>query len=301
MDFPHWTMEKDLAHSDAVGVKTAILSLTAPGATILSTDEKNADYAHRINDQFAGFRDKFPQRYGFFGNLPSLSLETIDTCLKEINYMFDELKADGITLYTRYGSDNHYLGHPDFAPIWRELSRRKAVVFIHPGYPVDTNLVSAIPPFTLDFPQETTRAALDLIVNDTLRSYPDCKIILSHAGGTLPYLISRAAGLLPFTVVTSKSTEEILEEGRLFYFDTALSGNEVSLKALLSHAKPGHVLFGTDMATAPVPAIESYTGALEVHDMDDEMREQIDNKAALELFPRLKPFFERAGASKAKV
>ena len=269
-----------------------MLSITAPGPSIVEDNQKAAELAHHLNDLVAKLRHDDPHGYGFFGSLPSL-LDTA-ACLKEIAYIFDVLKADGITLFTRYGKDNHYLGHPDFAPIWKELSRREAVVFIHPTHAVDTNLVNkALPQPMFDYPHETGRTAMDLIVNDTLRRFPRCKIILSHAGGTLPYLIYRAAGTLPYMPETlHKSTEEIVEEARLFYFDTAISANEPTLKALLAFAKPGHILFGTDFPNAPNPSIEYFTQQLQSFEMDSDIREQIYSKAALELFPRLRRFYQ---------
>lgn len=261
--------------------------MTTPGVDVISDVQRAADLARNLNIYFADLRKQYPKGYGFFGTLPSL-LNT-QACLEEIQYMFDELKADGITLFTRYGTGYQYLGHPDFEPIWKELNRRKAVVFVHPGHPVDTNLISGVPQFALEFTQETTRAALDLIVNDRIRQCPDCKIILSHAGGTLPYIISRPAGTLPEMMTNlGKSTEEILEEARTFYFDTALSGNEYTLKALLAFAKPGHVLFGTDIGAAMNSMVKYYTDNLDGFPMDPETRELIENKAALELFPGLR-------------
>ena len=268
-----------------------MLSITAPGPSIVNDGSKAADLARHLNEYLAKLRDRDPQGYGFFGTLPSL-LAT-EACLTEIAHVFDALKADGITLFTRYGEDNHYLGHPDFEPIWQELSRREAVIFIHPTHAVDTNLVdNFLPQPMFDYPHETGRTALDLIVRGTLRRNPKCKIILSHAGGTLPYLIYRPAGMLPYTAKTlGMSTEEIVEEARLFYFDTAISANEPTLRALLAFAKPGHVLFGTDFPNAPNPSIEYFTRNLESFDMDRGTREQIYSEAALRLFPRLKPFF----------
>lgn len=54
-----------------------------------------------------------------------------------------------------------------------------------------------------DYPHETGPMAMDLVVNDTLRTYPGYKIILSHAGGILPYPIHRPAAMLllpPFNI-----------------------------------------------------------------------------------------------------
>lgn len=93
-----------------------------------------------------------------------------------------------------------YLGHQELKPIWRELNRRKAVVFVHPTHPVDTRPINpAIPQPTIDYPHETSRTALDMLSSGTLDEFPEVKVILSHAGGTLPYLISRVATPLSIT------------------------------------------------------------------------------------------------------
>ena len=229
-------------------------------------------------------KNRDPITYGFFASLPSL-FDT-EACLKEITYAFDELHADGITLFTRYV----YFGHEAFQPIWAELSRRKAVVFIHPTHPVNKNLVDAsLPGPMFDYPHETGRTAIHLIVSNTLRNYPDCKIILSHAGGTLPYLIYRVADVLPYTPMSvGKSPAQILEDASEFYYDIAISANPATLKALFEIAKPGHVLFGTDYPNAPVPSIEYFTASLEKFDAAPEPLATVFNQSVLELFPRLK-------------
>lgn len=285
---PAWTLEADKAFSCTVGNKTVILSVTAPGPSIEKDPAKAAALARELNNYVAALRDADPSGYGFFGSVPS-PLDTA-ACLAEIAYLFDTLHADGVTLFTRYGADAHYLGHADFAPVWAELSRREAVVFIHPTHLADTTLIHpALPQPMYDYPHETGRTAMDLIVSDTLRSYPGCKIILSHAGGTLPYLIYRAAGMLPHTPTSvGKSTEEILAEARDFYFDTALSSNPITLQALLTFAKPGHVLFGTDFPNAPTPAIEYFMANLGEFEMDEKTRREVEYESALKLFPRLK-------------
>lgn len=271
-----------------MGAKTAILSVTAPGPGIEKDNAAAAGLARECNEYSAALRDQDPSTYGFFASLPSL-LDT-EATLTELAYALDVLGADGVTLFTRYGSDNHYLGHSDFAPIWAELNRRSAVVFIHPTHPVDTNLVNPyLPQPMFDYPHETGRTAMDLIISNTLRSSPQCKIILSHAGGTLPNLIYRAAEMLPLMPkAIGKTTEEILDEARGFYFDTAISSHAGTLTALFLLAKPGHVLFGTDFPNAPTKGIEYFTKQLESYDMEPKQREEVYNEAALELFPRLR-------------
>ena len=265
-------------------MKKTILSITAPGPCIEKDPVKCTELARRCNEAAASFRDASPQEYGFFASLPNL-LDTKRT-LGEIAFGLDELHADGVTVFTRYGSDNDYLGHADFRPVWEELNRRKAVVFVHPTHAVDTNLVNShLPQPMFDYPHETGRAAMDLILSDTLNSVaPDCKIILSHAGGTLPSLIYRVAGMLPHTPFgVGKSTEQIAEEASRFYFDIAISSNRLTLPPLLQLVKPGHVLFGSDFPNAPSEGIKWCTRNFEEFELSDEKRREIEYEAAEKL------------------
>ena len=77
---------------------------------------------------FAGeMRRDHPGRFGIFA---PLSMLNIDATLKEIEYAFDTIKADGINLQTNYG--DKWLGDATYKPVLEELNRRKAVVYVHP-------------------------------------------------------------------------------------------------------------------------------------------------------------------------
>lgn len=156
---------------------------------------------------------------------------------------------------------------------------------------------ASLPQPIIDFPHETTRTAVDLITSGTIRSHPNVKIILSHAGGTLPYLALRPAVMLPYMRPGAVSTKEdaeaktssFLEDARKFYFDTALSTAPLQLALLKDFAQPGHVLFGSDFPYAPTPAIRHLNGLLDKYAEKDAdfVRSVHNSQAALTLFPRL--------------
>lgn len=156
-------------------VKTAILSHTYPGPTVKKDPHEAAALARELNMFSVKVRDLNPEHYGFFASIPSPA-ET-ELCLAEIRYALDELHADGVVFMTRLGDDNHYLGHADFISVWQELNARRAVVFTHTTSAVGFTQVNASPPLPMmDYPHESARAAMDLILSDRLRLHASSKI-----------------------------------------------------------------------------------------------------------------------------
>lgn len=269
-----------------LNISTSILSLTAPGCTILSGPPA-AKLAREVNEAAACIRDSDRSRFSFFAALPPI-LEDVPAALAEIAYALDKLGAAGVTLFTRYGPGGTYLGHTDLAPIWAELDRRRAVVFIHPTHLVDKGLVNPnLPQPIIDYPHETTRTAVDLIMSKTVSRHPHCKIILSHAGGTLPYLATRAAVMLPDYGLSDQTAQEFMDDARSLYYDLALSGNEYTVGLLTKFAKREHILFGSDFPYAPNATIRKHTRSLDSCKLDEEQKHSISRGNALRLFPAL--------------
>ena len=275
---------------DDFKVGTTIFSITAPGACIIKDFAGSGKLARDCNEFCAEIRDSNPARYGFFATLPSLLY--IKGALEEIAYSLDILKADGVCLFTRYGEGMHYLGHRDFRPIWEALNLRSAVVFTHPTSPADKRQVSRfIGQTSLDYPHETTRTAVDMITQGIVRKYAQCKVILSHAGGTLPFIIARPAINTEHNPIAKReglgmTTAQWYEDARRFYYDTALSSSESQLGALLLLAGPDHILFGSDYPYAPLPSIYKHTELNDSYQFKEGVREQVWYKNALKLFPR---------------
>lgn len=284
-----WSLAATKSMNSRLGVSTSILSLSAPGAEIKADKDEARKVAREYNEWASDIKSKNPSHFGFFAAVSSLT----DTggCLAEIAYAFDELHADGVCLFTSY--DGSYLGDHTFKPIWNELNIRKAVAFIHPIQPTDYSLVSPLlmPP-AFDFPHETGRTAAHMIMTGTKRRYSDVKVILSHAGGTLPLLAERLAQLdatlfkEKLEPSSPKTAEEIVADAKSFYFDLALSGTHNVLDLLLRWA-PGKVLYGSDFPYCTVEA-EYNTQKFEEYDMSEETRASITRDTALELFPRLR-------------
>ena len=115
-----WTLEQSLAAMDKQGVATAVLSLTTPGVWFGHAEEA-AQTARQVNEYAAGLARSHTGRFGLFAAIP---LPDTDRSLREIEYAFSVLKADGIGLMSSY--DDKWLGEPAYEPVFEELNRRKA-------------------------------------------------------------------------------------------------------------------------------------------------------------------------------
>jgi len=144
--------------------------------------------ARRVNEYTTDLVADRPDRFGHFATLP---LPDIDSALLELEYAFDTLRADGVILVGNYG--DKYLGDVLFEPLWAELDRRRAVVFVHPGLPLPPAVGLAGP--LVDYPFATTRAAVQLVLNGIVDRKLQARIILSHAGGFVRYASHRFAEL----------------------------------------------------------------------------------------------------------
>lgn len=184
---PEWSPESSLVTMAELGVATAILSVSTPGTTILTSPADSAALARDLNDYLADLVAAQRDRFGFFATIP---MPHIGEAVDEVVRSLDKLHADGVVLLGN--SAGTYLGQDGQDDLFAALDARSAVVFIHPG-DLPGAAVAGIPPFAADFLLDTTRAAFLLVRNEIRRNYPRIRFILSHAGGFVPYASHRMA------------------------------------------------------------------------------------------------------------
>ncbi|RKE36342.1 aminocarboxymuconate-semialdehyde decarboxylase [Paraburkholderia sp. BL23I1N1] len=280
---PHWSPQSALDMMDTQQIATGILSLTAPSVAGWKAVERWT-MARRVNEYTADLVAKHPDRFGNFATLP---LPDIDNALLELDYALDTLHADGVILLSNY--DGNYLAEPVFDRLWAELDRRRAVVFIHPGLPQIQGLAGVAAPM-VDYPFDTTRAAVQLVVNGVVDRYPRVRIILAHAGGFLPYASHRFAQLARVFRPEADSPADILAKFKRFYFDTALSASPAAIPALKAFAGSGRILFGSDFPYVSADIADTFTSQLDAYnDLTAEERSGVNHANAWTLFPRLAP------------
>ncbi|GGN57837.1 amidohydrolase [Streptomyces albiflavescens] len=276
---PAWDARSAIAMMDRRSIATGILSISSPG-THFGDDSEARAVARGVNEYSAELAKDRPDRFGFFAGLP---LPDVDGALSEAAYALDELHADGVVLMSNVRG--RYLGDKEFEPLWAELDARAAVVFIHPDAP-PMPMLEGMPSPLLDFPFDTTRTAVHMTLNGVMSRHTRMKVILSHAGGFLPYAAWRFTGGAQFNPGTTPIG--ILTDLQRFYFDTALSSTPSALPSLLAFAAPGHILYGSDFPFAP----EEHGGLLDsmldgYEGFEPGQLDAINRGSAEVLFPRL--------------
>ena len=214
----------------------------------------------------------------------ALPLPDVDAALKEIAYAYEQAGCDGIGLMSCYG-DSH-LGDAKFAPVFDELNRRNAIVFIHPTITTACRaLLSGYPASILEFPLDTTRTAFSLLYSGTLARCPNIRFIFSHAGGAVPFLSHRLTrlDLVPeFAERTGGAGLELLQKQ---FYDVALSANKPALSALTAFAPATSILFGSDYPFAPNMTARTKEGLADF-DPAGTILKSVERDNALRLFPR---------------
>jgi predicted TIM-barrel fold metal-dependent hydrolase len=284
MPFPRWDSASTLEMLDRQGIAAAVTSISAPGIHF-GDDAFARDLARRCNELSAKLVGDHPSRFGAFAILP---LPDVAGALRELEYALDVLKLDGVVLLTSH-SDGRYLGDPLFEDVMAELDRRAAVVFVHPTVPKTSESIRLdIPGFAAEFVFDTTRAAINLIWNGTMERRPNLRIILSHAGGTTPYLAGRIGLLAALPRVRERAPRGPAHYLARFNYDTALSANPGALRSLQSLVGPDKILFGSDFPFAPEPIARASIEGLARHDgFDPAALARIERDNALALLPRL--------------
>jgi predicted TIM-barrel fold metal-dependent hydrolase len=282
---PTWSPESHLAALDQLGIRTAVLSVSSPGVAF---GEDPVVWSRRVNEVGAATVRAHPGRFGLFAALP---LPNVDAALEELRYALDRLDADGIGVLTNV--NGVYLGDDSLEPLWAELNRRKAVVFMHPSSPAcweETSLGHPRP--LIEFLFDTTRTIVDLVITGTLARYPDVRLIVPHSGATLPVLADRVAALAGTFPLGGRQPGEIDVLGtlqRLYYEIGAGAPFPRHVAALLDLVDVSRLLFGTDIPFAAVPGVQANIAALaETELLTDEEKRRVVRDNALSLLPRLR-------------
>ncbi|MGT2716168.1 amidohydrolase family protein [Streptococcus respiraculi] len=176
----------------------------------------------------------------FAGGVAMLALNHMDGSLEILEkFVTQNQNIVGVQLFSRHLGQS--VAAPEFAPIFETCARLEIPIWLHPVFDArkpDNNIV-----FSWEY--EQTQAMLEIVEAGYFRKYPNLKIIVHHAGAMVPYFAERIRHILP---------EEMVQDFKKFYVDTALLGNPKALELAVDYFGIEKVLFGTDAPLGILPA-----------------------------------------------
>ena len=276
----NWTPARALEEMEKGGVSAGINSI-APAGDPFNDPSTAVRLCRGSNDYAARLAADYPRRFGIFASLP---LPNIEASLREIEYAFDTLKADGVGLFTSYGEK--WLGDAAFNPVFEELNRRNAVVYTHPNTAnCCRNLLPNVGDGAIEWGTDTTRAIAQIIFGGAVQRYPNIRMIFSHGGGTMPFLVERFSLMARSAQLAPKFPQGFEAVAAKFYYDTAQVANPAAMSALTKVIPVSQIVFGTDY---PFRTASEHVQGLKACGVFSAVELQMIDQNALRFLPRFK-------------
>jgi aminocarboxymuconate-semialdehyde decarboxylase len=140
------------------------------------------------------------------------------------------------------------LGDTRLHEIYATAEQLGLMLMIHPLHPLGLARMGGRPELAAvaAFPLETAFAAVSLMTNGVLERFPRLRILLSHGGGALSWILPRLQHAYalgpPLQSLFAKDPEEI---ARSFFYDTILY-DRPALQYLASKVGPDWLVVGSD-------------------------------------------------------
>ncbi|MFI5265946.1 MAG: amidohydrolase family protein [Chloroflexota bacterium] len=278
-DSAMWNAEERLEFLDEVDVQYQILSLSVPQA-YEGTQADRLKLAQISNDDFANTVTKHPKRFLGFGSLP---LPHVDDSLKELERCLDQLGMVGLCLGTN--CDGQWLDNPELRPVFDELDRRAAVIFLHPLTAV---CVEGVRDFNqsadLAYVYDTAVTVYRMLFSGMFDRYRKLKLIVPHLGGMLPALIGRFGKSYTVNPACKTPQRAPFEYMKEFYYD-AVSYYVPALHMAATAFGADHILLGSDYPFAIGDLRAAIQSVEEAFAPEDQAK--IFGENAKKLFPAL--------------
>ena len=232
-----------------------VLTLGNPAVEDVVGPKDAVELARLANDEMAELVFRHPDR--FVAAMASLPMNDIDAALKELDRAMTELRFRGIQLSSSINGKP--LDSPEFMPLYEKMAYYDLPILIHPqrpgtvpDYPGESgskHLVYQV----FGWPYETTVAMTRLIFGGVFEKYPNLKVVTHHCGGMVPYFAARISGQYDTMELRAgyrneqHLTRRPVDYYRMFYADTAVSGNTAALMCGYKFFGADRILFGTDM------------------------------------------------------
>jgi aminocarboxymuconate-semialdehyde decarboxylase len=238
----HFDYDERIRRMDEARVDMAIISLTCPNV-YWGGEEISLQAARIVNDDMARAQRAHPSRIRWMASLP---WEYPARAVAELQRAHESGAVGVMVLANIAGAS---LTSPHFAPIWQAIDDLALPVLVHPTAPPGTpemdlrayNLIASI-----GFIFDTSLSIARMMFDGFFERYPNLKIIASHAGGALPYLVGRLDQCFDNMNACRTSTSvRPTEFMRHIYYD-AVTYRQEALELCVAVGGADRVMYGSD-------------------------------------------------------
>ena len=238
----HFDYDERIKRMDEARVDLAIVSLTCPNV-YFGGEDISLKAAKLVNDDMARAQSEYPDRVRWMASLP---WEYPETAVQELKRAHAQ-GAIGVMVLANINGRS--LTEETFAPIWQAIDDLALPVLVHPTAPPGTpeldmrvfNLIASV-----GFMFDTSLAIARMIFDGFLDRYPNLKIIASHAGAALPYLVGRLDQCFDkMNAARVKISTRPSEYMRRLYYDSVVYRPE-ALRLCVEVGGEDNVLYGSD-------------------------------------------------------
>ncbi|MDI4233705.1 amidohydrolase family protein [Bradyrhizobium sp. Arg237L] len=242
IDSRSWDVGRRLADMEEDGTTMQVLS---PMPELLSHWLPAHDAEHladTINEHIAVMVSEAPRRFAGIG---MACVQDVPRALAQL----ERIKALGLS-GIEIGShvDGVALGSEVLHPLYEAAEALDLCIFVHPLHPAGLERIGAGPEFaaTAAFPLETALAAVSLLAAGVLEKFPKLRILLSHGGGALPWILPRLDyGWSLGGEMQKRMTRSPREIARGFFYDSILY-DAPALQFMSSVVGSDRIVVGSD-------------------------------------------------------
>lgn len=238
----HFDWELRIREMDKAKVDLAITSLTCPNV-YWGGEAISLEAAKIVNDDMARAQRQWPDRIRWICSLPWQHPQAATEELKR------SIAAGAVGVMVLANINEVPLTDERFAAIWKAIDDLALPVLVHPTAPPGTpamelrayNLIASI-----GFMFDTSLAISRMMFDGFFDRYPNLKIIASHAGGALPFLVGRLDQCFNNMNACRTRTQTAPSDYlRHIYYD-AVTYRQESLQMCIDVGGADHVMYGSD-------------------------------------------------------
>ena len=274
---PMFDYEARIRMMDSAGIDVSIISVTCPNV-FWGGEDVSCRTAAMMNDTFAAAQKRHAGRIHWFASLPW------QYPARAVAELQRARAAGAVGVMVLANIDGKHLTDPEFAPLWQAIDDAGLPVLVHPSAPpgvAQMDMQQFQLTASIGFTFDTSLAVARMIYDGFLDRYPNLKIIASHGGGALPFLIGRMDQCFHHIPACREKIElEPSDYLRRIYVDSVVFRQD-ALAMCVGNVGSQNVLYGSDY---PHTIGDVYNTLAQVDALPAGVRERVRGHNAQRIF-----------------